>query len=231
MGPKAGRVRRVVLTGGIATGKSYVLARFAALGVPTTDADQLAHAAQAPDGPAWQAVRDRFGAGMFDNRGLLDRPKLGALVFADQTARAALNAIVHPHVRVAITRWFADLEAAGTPQLGIVAIPLFYESRRTDTFHRVIVTACQDETQLARVVARGLTEEEAGQRIGAQLPTLEKVRRADYTIWTDGAHAETDQQVDKIFRELLPRASPPSVADDGPGGALRRVRRSRAKAD
>ena len=197
-----GRVRRVVLTGGIATGKSYVLDRFAALGVPTTDADQLAHAAQAPDGPAWQALRDRFGAGMFDDQGLLDRPKLGALVFADKTARAALNAIVHPHVRVAITRWFVDLEAAGAPPLGIVAIPLFYESPRTQAFHRVIVTACHDETQLARVVARGLTEDEAGQRIRAQFPTPEKVRRADYTIWTDGTHAETDRQVAEILRKL-----------------------------
>ena len=213
MGPKAGRVRRVVLTGGIATGKSYVLARFAALGVPTADADQLAHAAQAPDGPAWQAVRDRFGAGMFDDQGLLDRPKLGALVFADKTARAALNAIVHPHVRVAITRWFVDLEADRTPQLGIVAIPLFYESRRTNRFHRVIVTACQDETQLARVVARGLTEDEAGQRIGAQLPTLEKVRRADYTIWTDGAHAETDQQVGAILQKLIELADRQETGD------------------
>ena len=164
------RVRRVVLTGGIATGKSYVLDRFAALGVATPDADQLAHAAQAPDGPAWQALRDHFGAGMFDDQGLLDRPKLGALVFA--------------------------------PPRGIVAIPLFYESPRTQAFHRVIVTACHDETQLARVVARGLTEDEAGQRIRAQLPTPEKVRRADYTIWTDGTHAETDRQVAEILRKL-----------------------------
>ena len=200
-------MRRVVLTGGIATGKSYVLARFAALGVPTTDADQLAHAAQAPDGPAWQAVRDRFGAEMFDAQGLLDRPKLGALVFADTTARAALNAIVHPHVRVAIDRWFVDLEATGAPHLGVVAIPLFYESPRTETFDRVIVTACHDETQLARVVARGFTEDEAKQRIGAQLPTPEKVRRADHTIWTDGTHAETDRQVDQILRTLRHPAS------------------------
>ncbi len=195
---------RVVLTGGIATGKSYVLDRFAALGVPTIDADQLAHATVAPDGPAWQGVADRFGAGMFDDQGQLDRRKLGTLVFADDTARAALNAIVHPHVRVAINRWFVDLEPAGAPPLGIVAIPLFYESPRIEAVDRVIVTACHDETQLARVVARGLTEDEARQRIGAQLPTPEKVRRADYAIWTDGTHAETGRQVEEIFWKLLP---------------------------
>ena len=191
-----------MLTGGIATGKSYVLDRFAALGVPTTDSDQLAHTAYAPTGPAWRAMRDRFGAGMFDDQGLLDRPKLSALVFADETARAALNAIVHPHVRVAINGWFADLEPAGAPQFGIVAIPLFYESPRTDVFDRIIVTACHDDTQRARVVARGLTESEAGQRIAAQLPTREKVRRADYTIWTDGTYTETDRHVDEIYEQL-----------------------------
>ena len=191
-----------MLTGGIATGKSYVLDRCAARGVPTIDADQLAHAAQGPDGPAWQALRDRFGVGMFDDQGRLDRPKLAALVFADTTARAALNAIVHPHVRVAINRWFLDLEAAEAPPLGIVAIPLFYESPQPEAYFRVIVTACRADTQLARVVARGLTEDEAARRISAQLPTAEKVRRADHAIWTDGTCADTDRQVDEVLRGL-----------------------------
>ena len=196
-----------MLTGGIGTGKSHVLDRFAALGVPTIDADQLAHAATAPHGPAWQAVRDRFGAGVFDDRGLLDRPRLGALVFADQTARTALNAIVHPHVRVSINAWFADIEPYPPAAFGIVAIPLFYESAGAELFDWVIVTACQDHTQLARVMARGLTEREAGQRIAAQLPTREKVRRADDTIWTDGTHAETDRRVDEIYERLSAEGS------------------------
>ena len=215
-------MRRVVLTGGIATGKSHVLDRFGALGVPTTDADQLARATVAPDGPAWQAVRDRFGAGMFDDQGRLNRPKLGALVFADETARAALNAIVHPHVRVAINGWFANLETTGASHLGIVAIPLFYEIPRREVFDRVIVTACDDGTQLARVVARGLSKTEAAQRIAAQLPTREKVRRADYSIWTDGTHAETDRQVDEIYERLS--ADAPTDSDQEAGG--RRPRNS-----
>ena len=209
--------RRVVLTGGIGTGKSYVLARFAALGVPTIDADQLAHAAQAPDGPAWQAVRDRFGTEMFDDRGLLDRPKLGALVFADETARAALDAIVHPHVRAAVAAWLADLEPRPETPFGLVAIPLFYESAQTELFDRVIVTACPDDMQLARVMARGLTEQEARQRIAAQLPTSEKLRRADHVIWTDGTHAETARRVEEIYDRLL--ADTPS--DDQEAGGRR----------
>jgi len=200
--PSAERVRRVVLTGGIATGKSYVLDRFTALGVSTIDADQLAHATVAPDGPAWQAVHDRFGAEMFDDQGRVDRSKLGALVFADDAALAGLNRIVHPHVRVAIDHWFADLDQGDASQLGIVAIPLFYESTRSESFDRVIVTACHDDTQLARVMARGFTADAARRRIGAQLPTREKVQRGDHAIWTDGTYTETDQHVDAIYERL-----------------------------
>ena len=205
-----------MLTGGIATGKSDVLDRFGALGVPTIDADELAHAAYAPDGPAWQGVRDRFGAELFDDHGRLDRRKLGALVFADDSARAALNALVHPHVRVAISQWFADLEPRSRGSLGIVAIPLYYESPRSDVYDRVIVTACQHDTQIARVMARGLSDAEARQRIAAQLPTSEKVRRADYTVWSDGSHDETAQHVVKIYERLS--AETPSDSDQEAGG-------------
>jgi dephospho-CoA kinase len=189
-----------VLTGGIATGKSYVLIRFAAAGVPTLDADHLAHDAQAPGGPAWQAIRDSFGAEMFDERGYLDRPKLGALVFADAQALATLNRLVHPHVRAAITTWFANL--APTTPFGIVAIPLFYEVPRTEVFDQIIVTACDASHQLARVVARGLTEQQARLRIDAQLPTDVKVQRADHVIWTDGSHADTDRRVEDLCHAL-----------------------------
>ena len=194
------RVALIVLTGGIATGKSYVLDRFADHGVPILDADHLAHAAVAPDGPAWQAVRDRFGADMFDPHGRLDRTKLGALVFADAEARADLNRLVHPHVRADTAAWFATL----TPPVhfGVVAIPLFYETPRVEHVDRVIVTACAPEQQLARVMTRGLTEHAAQLRIAAQFSTEEKMRRGDHVIWTDGTFADTDRRVEDLFRKL-----------------------------
>ena len=198
-----------MLTGGVATGKSYVLARFAGLGAATLDADQLAHEAYAPGGPAWQAVRDRFGADMFDDEGRLHRHRLGALIFADDTARAALNAIVHPHVRAAVSRWFTELESRPSSPLGIVAIPLFYERPRADRFDAVVVTACDPVRQLSRVMARGLDEAQARRRIDAQLPTADKVKRADLVIWTDGAHEDTDRQVGEIYRRWR-RAGDPS---------------------
>ena len=203
-------VRRVVLTGGIATGKSYVLSRFSTLGAPVLDADDVARAVSAPDGAAWRQLRDRFGPEMFEADGQLDRRALGALVFADAGARADLNAIVHPHVRAAITGWFDRLDRRAAPAPGIVAIPLYFESPRAERVDRVVVTACQEATQLARVMARGLREPEARQRIAAQLPTAEKVRRADHAIWTDGTHADTDRRVAEVWGLLSaggPRAS------------------------
>ncbi len=193
---------RVVLTGGIATGKSRVLDRLAAHGVPTSDADRWAHEAMAPGAPAWRDVRDRFGPEVIDAGGRVDRRRLGAIVFADDAARADLNAIVHPRVRSAIGGWFDALERRPDHRFAVVAIPLFFESVRTESFDRVIVTACGHAAQVARVVARGFSRDEAERRVAAQLPTAEKVRRADHVIRTDGTLADTDGQVDAVYREL-----------------------------
>ena len=189
-----------MLTGGIATGKSYTLARFAELGAPTCDADDVARAVQAPDGPAWAGLRDRFGSGVFDTTGQLDRRKLGSLVFNDDQALADLNAIVHPHVRQAIEDWFAALSSETGP--AVVAIPLYFEGQQAQTFDQIVVTACDPATQLTRVVERGFTEEEARRRIAAQLPTDEKVRRADHVVWTDRSFEDTDRQIADVWHAL-----------------------------
>lgn len=214
---------RVVLTGGIATGKSYVLDRLAARGVPTSDADRWAHEAMAPGGPAWREVRDRFGPDVIAPEGGVDRRRLGAIVFADDAARADLNAIVHPRVRSAIGAWFDEIERRPTHRFGVVAIPLFFEGERTESFDRVIVTTCERAAQVARVVARGFSRDEAERRIAAQLPTEEKVRRADYVIRTDGTPADTDRQVDVTWRDLASLAAARSGGDRGRGDGSRRA--------
>lgn len=199
----ASRVRRIALTGGIATGKSYVRARLEELGVPTIDSDVLAREAVAPGTPAREAVVTRFGVQILDERGALDRQKLGAVVFADPAARKALEAIVHPEVRRATERWFASVDPARHP-FAIADIPLLYEVGRDRDFDAVIVVACAPETQLRRVMERdGLAEAGARQRMAAQLPIEEKVRRADYVIRTDGTFADTDRQVDELVRLLV----------------------------
>jgi dephospho-CoA kinase len=196
---------RVALTGGIATGKSQCADRFRGLGVPVIDADVLAHAAVAPGTPGLTAVAARFGPAVILPSGALDRPALGQLIFADPTARLDLEAIIHPLVYKEIAQWFA--EPKPIPQVGfrLADIPLLYETGRASDFDRVIVAVCPTEMQLARLAARGFSDDEARQRIASQLPLAEKVRMADFVIDTSGSFEQTDQQVTDVWERLSKR--------------------------
>lgn len=197
-------MRKVALTGGIATGKSHVRAEFEVLGVPTIDADILARDAVAPGSAGLDAVTKRFGPDVLDTSGALDRRKLGAVVFRDPAARRDLEQIVHPLVREAIDRWFGSLDVRHP--FAIADIPLLYETGRDRDFADVIVTACAPQTQLRRVIERdALSEAEARQRIAAQMPIEEKVRRATYVIRTDGDVEDTRRQVREVHRRLAAR--------------------------
>jgi dephospho-CoA kinase len=200
---------KVALTGGIATGKSYVRGRLAALGTPTLDADRLAREAVAPGSPGFHAVVARFGSGVVAPDGTLDRARLAAIVFADEAARHDLEAIVHPVVYANIEAWLAALAAqVPAPPLAVVDIPLLFETGRTGAFDAVVVVACAPALQVARVMARdGATEAEARRRLAAQWPIEEKVRRADLVIRTDGSFEDTDRQVREVHAALLRRAS------------------------
>lgn len=194
-------VRRIGLTGGIASGKSYVRARFEALGVATIDADVLARDAVMPGSPGLQWIVERFGAGILDASGALDRRAMGTLVFGDPESRRALEGIIHPSVRQALDRWFQALPRSRP--FGIADVPLLYETGLQQDYARIIVTACESETQLRRLMARnGLTKAEAMQRMAAQWPLAEKVRRADYVIRTDGTLDQTAEQVVEVYRSL-----------------------------
>ena len=195
-------VRRIGLTGGIATGKSYVRTKFQELGVPTIDADTLAREAVAPGTDGLAAVLTRFGMGVLDANRALDRRKVAQIVFADADARRHLEAIIHPFVRRQADSWFRGLDPV-KHAFAIADIPLLYETGTDSQYDAVIVTACAPEEQVHRVVARDhVTEAEARQRIAAQLPIDEKIRRADYVIRTDGTHQETDRQVRGVFEQL-----------------------------
>jgi dephospho-CoA kinase len=196
-------MRRVALTGGIATGKSHVRARFEHLGVPTIDADTLARDVVAAGTPGLKAVVSRFGQRVLDETGALDRRKLGSIVFSDPVARRDLEDIVHPAVRSAIDAWFQSL-GDRPPGFAIADIPLLYETGRHREFDAVIVTACDPATQLTRIMTRdGISEAEARARIAAQLPIGEKVRRANYVINTDGPFEETNLQVRGVYGALV----------------------------
>jgi len=192
---------RVALTGGIATGKSYCLARFASFGVPVIDADQLARDAVAPGSRALDEVTARFGPAILRSDGSLDRASLGRIVFNDRAARADLEAIVHPEVYRRISEWLATLPPR--TRVAIADIPLLFETGHTHDFDRVVVVACDPREQLRRIIARdGLSERDARARLDSQWPIEEKEARADYVIKTDGSVADTDSQVRTVY-ELL----------------------------
>ena len=195
-------MKRIALTGGIGTGKSHVRAVFAALGVPTIDADTLARDVVAHGTPGFEAVVAKFGRGILTGDGDLDRRKLGAMVFADSAVRRELEAILHPAIRGAIDQWFASLDHSAQP-FAIADIPLLYEVGLDKEYDEVIVTSCTPETQVKRIMARdNLDAVEVQRRLDAQLPIAEKVKRATYVIDTNGSLVQTNAQVHKLYQEL-----------------------------
>jgi dephospho-CoA kinase len=194
---------KIALTGGIATGKSYVLEQFRRRGIPCLDADELAHGVTAAGTEATAAIAARFGSDVLTVDGAVDRAKLGPIVFADAPARRELEAIVHPAVYRAITAGLRGFELIGGASFAVVDVPLLFETGAEKTFDRVIVTSCSPDTQLARLRERGLSEDAAGQRLAAQWPTQRKTAGADFVVVTDGTFEDTDRRVDEIYRLLL----------------------------
>ena len=193
---------KIALTGGIATGKSHVLDLFRRRGVPCLDADTLAHGVEAAGTEATQAIAARFGPAVLGADGAVDRAKLGPIVFADAAARRELEAIVHPAVYRAITAGLRAFELTENPRLAVVDIPLLFETGRASDFDAVIATVCPVAMQVERLVARGMTDAEARQRLAAQLPAAEKAARAQHTIDTSGTFADTETQVQRILERL-----------------------------
>jgi dephospho-CoA kinase len=193
---------KVALTGGIATGKSYVLEQFRRRGVPCLDADQLARGVTAAGTEATAAIAARFGPDVLAADGSVNRARLASIVFADSEARRDLEAIVHPGVYRGITAGLRAFELIGESRLAVVDVPLLYESGHAGDFDHVIVTDCPEEVQLLRLRERGVADVEARQRIGAQWPNKEKAARATFVIHTGGTFQETDRQVDEVLSLL-----------------------------
>jgi dephospho-CoA kinase len=196
-------MRVLGLTGGIGSGKTIVGKMFAQLGAEIIDADQLARDVVEPGQPALGEIVERFGPDVLQVDGRLDRARLGGIVFADAAARAALNAITHPRIRERM----AAAVSARKDRSGvlILVIPLLYESARTALVEAVMVVWVDPQTQLRRLVERGgLTDEQARQRIAAQMPLDQKRALADHVIDNRGTPEETRRQVETIYRDYAP---------------------------
>jgi dephospho-CoA kinase len=197
---------RVGLTGGIATGKTTVAAMLRELGCRVLEADKIAHQMIEPDGSAYKQIVREFGRGILTAEGLVDRQKLGAIVFAEPARLARLNAIVHPPVLEEQSRQLAAIEHADTHAVAVVEAALLIEAGFDKKLEYLVVTWCNPEQQIERLTQRGagraLTIEQARQRIAAQMPIEEKRRRADEVIDCSGTLAFTRAQVVVLFAKL-----------------------------
>ena len=194
-------IRRIGLTGGIATGKSYVAGKIREAGVPIVDADVLSREVVAPGTPGLAAVRKRFGPDSVRRDGTMDRVRIAQIVFKDKRARLDLEAIIHPAVQKAIDEFFATLPKR-TP-FAVADIPLLFETKRENQFNAVVVVACPRDLQLTRLMERNkLSKEDAERRLNAQLPIEKKVEKATHVIRTDGSFEATDQQIAELIKTL-----------------------------
>ena len=190
---------RIGLTGGIAAGKSTVAQRWQQAGAIVIDADKLAHRALEPGTPTWREVVREFGREFLNADQTVNRPKLGEIVFGDESKRLALNRIVHPAVRQMQADMLAQCERDGRAEFVLVTVPLLYEVGAERDLDCVVTVACSEQTQLARLTATGLSEEQARARIRAQWPMQRKMDRADFVIWNDGTLRTVSEQANNIW--------------------------------
>ncbi|KQQ01602.1 MULTISPECIES: dephospho-CoA kinase [unclassified Rathayibacter] len=193
----------VALTGGIASGKSTVARRLAEHGAVVVDADVLAREVVEPGQPALRAIVERFGAAMLREDGSLDRAALGAVVFADSSARADLNAITHPAVGERSQRLFAEAAEADPHAVVVYDVPLLAEGRGAGEFDEVVVVHAPEAARIDRLVRlRGLSEPEARARVGAQATDEQRLALADVVLDSSGTLDETLARTDALWEHL-----------------------------
>lgn len=188
----------VGLTGGIASGKSTISNFFKEQGIPVIDADRIAHKVMRAGEPAVEEIRQAFGDQVIQEDGEIDRDKLGAIVFDSDEKRDTLNRIVHGEIRKRIKEQKDQLIEENHPLI-VLDIPLLFEAGYADEVDEVLLVYVDRETQIERLLARDshLTRKDAINRIQAQMPLEEKVKRADIKINNEGTIEETIQQVKK----------------------------------
>jgi dephospho-CoA kinase len=194
---------RVAITGGIACGKSLFSRYLREKGVDILDADDVVHRLEAPGGAAVRPICDVFGAGVSGSDGGIDRPALGRVVFSDAEARARLNQIVHPLVKQVIGEWLG--EAGG--RLRAVVIPLLFEAGWAGEWDVIICLASSEAVQLDRLMRiRGLSAEQARERIAAQMPVAEKAARSHLVVRNDADADALAREADRVYRYLMEKS-------------------------
>ena len=194
---------KVGLTGGYASGKSFVAVELEKLGCYVIYADQLGHEVLEPGGAAYGPTVQAFGPEIVLPSGSIDRKQLGSLVFASPDLLKKLEAIVHPAVfdrEEALLTAFTSRKPTG---IAVIEAAILIETRRYRSFNRLILVACDEETQIFRGMKRdGLTREQVRARLGKQMPLSEKKKYADYVVDTSGDKENTIQQIQAVYRQI-----------------------------
>ncbi|MBE6400563.1 MAG: dephospho-CoA kinase [Verrucomicrobia bacterium] len=184
------------LTGGIGCGKSSVLPAFEKLGFAVIDTDKIASALHAE--PATRRfVRERFGESALAADGSLNKTELAKIVFSDKASLADLEAFMHPKIR---ETWKNLTKNAARGENFVVEVPLLFEKNYEGDFDATVCVAASEQIQLARLEKRGLPPEQARERMAAQLPLSDKVRRADFVIFNDGSREFLEAQVQECVK-------------------------------
>jgi dephospho-CoA kinase len=196
----------VGLTGGIASGKSTVARMLAEKGALLIDFDEIAHAVEEPDGPAWRGIVSHFGREILHADRTIDRRKLGAVVFADPEKLKLLNGLVHPAVFAEWQRRMALIRKDLPHAIVLSDMPLLIEAGVKQMVDLVILVYLPPEGQIRRLMTRdGYSREEAVQRLAAQMPIDDKLLAADIVIRNEGSLDQTRRQIDMLWEELKSR--------------------------
>ncbi|XP_038847452.1 dephospho-CoA kinase domain-containing protein [Salvelinus fontinalis] len=193
----------VGLTGGIASGKSTVSSLLRELGCPIIDADVVARKVVEPHSPAYCRIVKHFGPEILLENGEIDRQKLGELIFASEDKRRLLNSITHPEIHKAMLKQIVVFFLRGYRYV-VLDVPLLFETRRLTRFlNHTVVVYCDPATQLSRLMNRdGLTQEQAEQRVAAQMPLNEKRGLASHVVENSGSREDTQRQVLRLHTKL-----------------------------
>ena len=186
------------LTGGIGMGKAMAARFLRERGAQVVDTDELARQLVEPGQPALVEIQAVFDKSVVAPDGQLRRDTLAQIVFADPAARQKLEAILHPRIREC---WLAQVETWCEEKhaLAVVVIPLLFETKAESHFDKIVCIACSVANQRKRLLERGWTPDQIQQRIAAQWPIEQKIARADFVIWTDGALDVQAQQIERII--------------------------------
>jgi len=192
----------VGLTGSVGTGKSTVTNFFRQLGAYIIDWDELAREVIRPHLRAWEEIVEYFGKEFLNEDLTINRQKLAEIVFSDKEKVAKLNQIVHPEVFKEDERITNEIKSLDPDALIIKDIPLLFELTRPIFADKVVVVSASEQTQLSRLEEKGMSREDAQNRIKSQLPLEEKIESADFVINNDGPLEETKKQVEEIHSLL-----------------------------